>query len=216
MGILVSLDEIQGPRWRSIAASVLLGTAAGTAFGWWAAFTLTRLPSGYIVPYTNLSVLVVSLFLCFPGVFLVAYSSTRGIGLALIFAGVLSLVTYNVGWKVLLRLGRIPWRPPAIRLVAGQQNYVVIHFKDGVTEEEGENFLSSKLAFMPYWATSLRRIPETERQQPDAIELDIPNKDVGGTKARRSEEMLENDISGFMVTARRDSRVASVEVESRP
>ena len=192
-------------RFNHIAA--IAAAISGIAFGCLFTYHLTRLPSGYLAAYVIIEVLAATALLALVGALLLAYWRTRWLGIGLIIAGLLTFATYEVGWRVLLALDRIPWHPPAIHLVSGQR--VVVRFKGGTTEQQVESLVSSKLPFLPYWSDSLER-----EQMELALNISDTAYRRGETSPRRS-KMLADDVSAFMVLMRRDPPVSSVELQSR-
>jgi hypothetical protein len=201
---------------RSNRIAVIVASIAGIALGCFFAYDLTRLPSGYLAGYLTAAVLATEVLLTLIGALLLPFWRTRWLGVGLIVAGFLSLAAYEVGSNALLRFDLVPWRPPSIDLVPGQQARVVIHFKSDVTEQQVNEFMSSKLRFMPNWAYSLER-PTMETDGRLTLALTVSDTAFGGKRASaRQSKMLAENVSGFMVVMRRDPRVSSVELRREP
>jgi hypothetical protein len=173
------------------------------------------IPSGYVASYVTLSVVASTVLLGLLGAILLLPWRTHRLGVGLIVAGLLTFATYEVGWRVLLALDRIPWHPPAIHLSSGQR--VVIRFKNGTTEQQVEALVSSKVPFLPWWSDSLEHVSVTGASVPVGLALNISDTAYrrGETSPRRS-KMLADDVSAFIVLMRRDPRVLSVELKSQP
>jgi hypothetical protein len=208
-----TVHHVQVPNRRYLYLAMLCGIVAGIALGLWFVFRLIRLPSGYVAPYTGLAILLCAALLGVLAICSLPFRRTRVIALFFLCTSLLTLTTYIVGWRVLLKLGRIPWDPPLIQLVQGQHNTVVIRFKDSVTQEQADNFVSSKLSFLPNWCDSLTPLSGGE---PKGVELSISDEYYRGANDQMGRKMLAKDVSAFIVAIRRDHRVSSVEVESRP
>jgi len=196
--------------------AVIVASVTGIALGSLFAYDLTRLPSGYIAAYITATVLLAEVLLTLIGAVLLGFGWTRWLGVGLMVAGFLTLATYEVGSRALLRFDLIPWHPPAIDFVAGEPATVLIRFKSDVTEQQVNAFMSSKLRFMPNWAYSLER-PTREADGRLTLALTVSDTAFGGKRASaRQSEMLAENVSGFMVVMRRDPRVSSVELRRQP
>lgn len=201
-------------RFDRIAPTVL--ALAGIALGCFFANQLTHIPSGYVASYVTLSVVVSTVLLGLLGAILLLHWRTHRLGVGLIVAGLLTLPSYELGWRVLLKLDRIPWRPPAIQLVAGQRARVIIRFRSGMTQQQVNDFVSSKLSFLPEWADSLAGLPASETNGQLSLTLTVSVTAYGGGRSAVGSRMLAENVSGFMVAMRRDPRVSAVELQNYP
>lgn len=209
-------DQTNNTLQRCDRIAVIIASITGIALGSLFAYDLTRLPSGYIAGYVTAVVVAAEVLLTLAGAILLAFRRTRWFGVGLIVAGFLTLATYAVGSRALLRFDLIPWHPPTIDLVAGQPARVLIHFKGDVTEQQVNDFMSSKLHFMPNWTDSLER-PTREAEGGWTLALTVSDTAFGGKGASaRQSKMLAENVSGFMVVMRRDPRVSSVELRRQP
>jgi hypothetical protein len=192
---------------------VIAAAVGGISFGCFFAYRLTLTPSGYVVPYLTISALAAAMLLALMGALFLIFERTRWLGLGLIIAGALTFATYEIGARALLRTDLIPWHPPAIELVAGQPAGVLIRFKRNLTEQQVNDFMSSRLRFMPNWADSLDR-PRREADGGWALTLIVSDTAFGGKRASALQsKMLAENVSGFMVAMRHDPRVSSVELQ---
>lgn len=201
-------------RFDRIAPTVV--ALAGIALGCFFANQLIHIPSGYVAPYVTLSVVASTVLLGLLGAILLLHWRTHRLGVGLIVAGLLTSATYELGWRVLLKLDRIPWHPPAIQLVAGQRARVIIRFRGGMTQQQVNDFVSSKLSFLPDWADSLAGLPASETNGQLGLALTVSVTAYGGGGSAVGSRMLAENVSGFMVAMRRDPRVSAVELQNYP
>lgn len=220
MPLRISDDRASRAQQRFDRIALIAAIAAGIALGCKFAFKLTTLPSGYIAPYVSLGALVATALLGVIGIVFLPYWRSRRLGVGLMIAGLLTFGTYVAMARVLLKLDRIPWAPPPIHLSAGKQNRVVIFFRRETTESQVSEFVSSKLPFLPDWSDSLYRLAAAGNKGPGLV-LNInrgsfhdPREPPAGS--RMADQMLEQDVSAFMVKMRRDRQVSSIELQVQP
>jgi hypothetical protein len=210
------LNDISQAQRRFDRIAPIVLALAGIALGYFFANQLTHIPSGYVAPNVTLSVLASTVLLILLGAILLLHWRTHRLGVGLIGAGLLTLTTYALAGRVLLTLDRIPWAPPAVQLVPGQQARVILRFRGGVTQQQVNDFVSSKLSSLPDWADSLAGLPANERSGQLGLALNLSVTAYGGGRSALESRMLAENVSAFMVATRRDPRVSTVELQKYP
>src|SRR5271154_3446321 len=142
MPLLRPASGVSQSQWSFDRIAPVVLALAGVALGYFFANQLTHIPSGYVEVYVTLPVLASTVFLLLLGAPLLLYRRTYRLGVGVIVAGLLTLATYALGARALLKLDRIPWAPPAIQLVAGQRARVIIRFRGGTTQQQINDFVS--------------------------------------------------------------------------
>jgi hypothetical protein len=131
--------------------------------------------------------------LCGIGLLLLIYWRTRGIGIGLVAAGLLSSMTFYGGMAVLLRLDRVAWQhePPPFAVGPDQKATLVIYFRRGTTNQQIEEFRSSMLTGTAEPSEYLRLLP-SQANGYEGVALTF-SKDTRREQVMRYVDKIEGD-----------------------
>jgi hypothetical protein len=186
-------------------------SVVGVAFGVWSAIDCAAIRFGYVAGYSYLLAVSLAIVCCCVGLPLSIWWRTRGIGVGLIAAGLLSCAMFYGGMSVLWRLDRVAWRHERpVKMSLSDKASVVVYLRRGITENEVEEFRSSVLAeagnknelpsfVRVYW----RLIPEQANDQ-------------WGIALYFSDQARPMELTNYVEKIKRDSRVDAVYTNVAP
>ena len=174
-----------------IAVYVL--AAVGIALGMWQARECAAIRFGYEATYAYAAAAFGAIALVGIGLLLLVYWRTRGIGVGLVAAGLLSCATFYGGMEVLLRLNRVAWRhePPPVAIGPDQKASLVVYFRRGTTDEQIEEFRSSMLTGTTRPSEYLRLLP-SQANGHEGVALTF-SMDTHSEQFSRYVEKIEHD-----------------------
>jgi hypothetical protein len=147
MAILFSDQPLSVVQRRMNWVALLLLGLLGVGLGLRVAKQCASISSGYAAAYNYPVVLFITFFFVLFGLPLLVYWRTRWVGCGLMLAGVLNLVAFVGGMRILLMENRLAWRHPQQMVSIGpdQKFSAVIYFKKDVTARQVEDFRTSVL-----------------------------------------------------------------------
>jgi hypothetical protein len=147
MSVFLS-DEPLSQRQRCLnwGAAVALA-AGGIVWGLKLAKQCASLPFGYAAQYDYAIAWFVAVGLFIVAIPLLVYWRTRWIGVGLAAGGLMSLLAFGAGMRVLAKENLVAWQhsPKSVSLGPDQQASAVIYFKKDIDGEQVESFTSSVL-----------------------------------------------------------------------
>lgn len=179
---------------RRVNRIVICGpSVVGSALGAWQARECAAIRFGYVAGYAFAAALFWAIALIGTGLLLVVYWRTRGIGVGLVAAGLLSGATFYGGMGILLRLDRVAWRhePPLVAIGPDQKASLVIYFRRGTTDEQIEEFRSSVLTGTAEPSEYLRLLP-SQANGHEGVALTF-STDSRPEQVTRNVEKIEHD-----------------------
>jgi hypothetical protein len=147
MAVLFSDKPLSVVQRRVNWVALLLLGLLGIALGLKMAQECALITSGYAATYNYPVVLFITLLFLLLGLLLLVYWRTRWVGCALMLAGVLNVVAFVGGMRILLMENRVAWRHPQQMVSIGpdQRFSAVIYFKKDVNNRQVEDFRTSVL-----------------------------------------------------------------------
>jgi hypothetical protein len=174
-----------------LALYVLAGL--GIALGVWQARACAALQFGYVAGYEYAAAEFGAIALVGIGLLLLVYWRTRGIGVGLVAAGLLSCATFYGCMGVLFKLDRVAWRhePAPFAIGPDQKASLVIYFRRGTTDAQIEEFRSSVLTGTAEQPEYLRLLPNQANGH-EGVALTFTT-DSNAEQLSRYIEAIEND-----------------------
>jgi hypothetical protein len=147
---------------------------------------------------------------------MLVYWRTRWIGFGLAAAGVLSILAFAIGLRVLLKENRVAWQHPSqmVSISSDPNPSAVIYFKKDVTDQQVEAFRTSVLMEpamprhqgldFPSFVSKYFRLTPNQANGHKAIALSFSN------------DAPTNEEKAYLSRIRADSRVETVFVNTPP
>ena len=145
---------------------------------------------GYAAGYAYEAAVFLGVVLCGVGLLLAIYWRTRGIGVGLVAAGLISCTSFFGGMALLLRLDRVAWRhePSPVAIGPDQKAALVIYFRQGTTDEQIEEFKKQ----LPSFLSEYLQLPPSQANGHEGVALTF-SEDARPEQVRRYIEKVERD-----------------------